>query len=667
MRQDQFLTVLSRDEAERKFHEFLDLTPLPEEAVPLEEALGRVLARDVIAPVDVPAFHRSNVDGFAVLARDTYVADEEAPVRLKLNPQGLAAGDVPCEEVFPGTATPIATGAVLPRGASAVVMVEFTDVAGVELQVYRPVGSGENISHAGSDIMQGEPVLRAGQALSARETGTIAGLGMKHVACVRRPRVAILSTGNEIVPPGEPLTEGKVYDSNARIIADTVRENGGAAALLGIIRDDRAQLEAAVAKGLEYDMLVLSGGTSKGGGDLNYRVLAQLGPPGIIIHGVALKPGKPFCAAILRGKPVVVLPGFPTSAIVTFRDLVQPVIRCWAGLPPLSGRRVAARQAIRYHSDKGRMEYCMVNLIQAADGYRAYPWTKGSGSITTFSQADGFTRIPANQEMVLQGQAVEVELIGEEISVADITSIGSHCLGLDFLLSQVRRAGFIVKIIHVGSMGGLEAARRGESDLAGIHLLDERTGTYNTPLLRPGDGLALVRGYVRRQGILTRPGRFTQVSLEALLARHFSGEPLAMVNRNRGSGTRILTDRLLAAESARHGRNLESVVESLRGYEIEARSHNGVAASVAMDKADWGIGIETVARDYGLEFHFLDNEHFDFLVPTSKLEFPALQKFLEILRSPETAEHLRAMGFEVRSDLGDLVQPQAERRCTPNG
>ena len=640
MRQDQFLTILSRDEAEEKFHEHLDPVPLAAEEVPTSSALGRVLASDVVAGIDVPAFHRSNVDGFAVVASDTYAADEEDPVCLSLTGKEIAAGDRPTQEVTAGYATPIATGGVIPKGASAIVMVEFTDAAQDNVEIFRPAGPGENISYAGSDIMQGETVLRVGQILSSRETGTLAALGIAGVSCVRQPRVAVLSTGNEIIPPGEEFSEGKIYDSNARIVADTVLENGGVPVPLGIVPDVEEEIEAAFREGLKHDMLILSGGTSKGGGDLNYRILERMGEPGIIVHGVALKPGKPICMAVIGKTPVIILPGFPTSAIVTFRDLVQPVIRTWAGLPPQSAQVVQATQALRYHSIRGRMEYLMTNLVKSGDGYKAYPWSKGSGAVTTFSQADGFIRIPANQEILPEGEEVEAELIGESVTVPDITSIGSHCIGLEYLLTRVRLSGFSAKIINVGSQGGLEAARRGESDLAGMHLLDDETGEYNTPFVADNDDLVLVRGYRRRQGILTRSGE--PKKLGALIQDR---EELVMVNRNRGSGTRILTDRLLAAEADGLGLSLDELTPSLRGYEIEARSHNAVAASVAMKKADWGIGIENAARDYELEFTFMNDEIFDFVIPKAKLESPAIRAFLEILNQEETRGQLEGMGF----------------------
>src|SRR5438445_9146247 len=244
MQQDQFLNVIDRDEAERRFRAVLDLSPLPGEEVPLEEALGRVLAHDIVAPIDVPGFDRSNVDGFAVRAEDTFGASEEETRSLSLNSEVLATGIVPRQAVTPGTATAIATGAIVPRGADAVVMIEHTDSTGQTLIVRRPATPGANITFAGTDIGRGETVLRAGELLTSRETGVLAALGIARVPVVRRPRVAIISTGDELVAPGASVPLGSVFDSNATILADAVRELGGEPVPLGIVPDDRAALDA---------------------------------------------------------------------------------------------------------------------------------------------------------------------------------------------------------------------------------------------------------------------------------------------------------------------------------------------------------------------------------------------------------------------------------------
>src|SRR5262245_50848417 len=358
-RQQQFLEVIDRDEAERRFRAALDLSPLEAEEVPLAEALGRVLAGDVTAPLDVPAFDRSNVDGFAVQAADTFGASEDSPRALAANEETLATGVEPRRPVRPGTATAIATGAMLPRGADAVVMVEHTDFRGGQLVLTRPVAPGANVTFAGTDIGMGEVVLRGGDRLTARETGVLAALGLDRVEVVRRPSVAILSTGDELLPPGEPMRKGCVHDSNGTVLADSVRELGGEPVPLGIVPDDDAALDAALARALGHDVVLLSGGTSKGAGDLSYRAVARLGRPGVIAHGVALKPGKPLCLAAVerpgrRPAAVAVLPGFPTSAIFTFHEFLAPVVRMLAGRREEAMGSVRARLPMRVNSERGR-------------------------------------------------------------------------------------------------------------------------------------------------------------------------------------------------------------------------------------------------------------------------------------------------------------------------
>ncbi|HKI34497.1 MAG TPA: gephyrin-like molybdotransferase Glp, partial [Gemmataceae bacterium] len=379
MQQDQFLDVIDRDEAERRFRAALDLRPLPAEEVALADALGRVLAADVAAPLDVPGFDRSNVDGFAVRAEDTFGASEDNPRALRLNAEVLATGVQPSQTVERGTATAIATGAIVPRGADAVVMIEHTDADAGRLTVRRPVAPGANITFAGTDIGRGETVLRRGELLTSRETGVLAALGLARLSVVRRPRVAIVSTGDEIIPAGAAMRAGLVYDSNATILADAVRELGGEPVPFGIVPDDLKRLEATLRRALACDLVLLSGGTSKGAGDLSYRVIGALGEPGIIAHGVALKPGKPLCLAAVRvvarsgdrattrTVPIAILPGFPTSAIFTFQEFIAPVIRRMAGRPDEATSVVSARLPMRVNSERGRTEYLLVGLVTVED------------------------------------------------------------------------------------------------------------------------------------------------------------------------------------------------------------------------------------------------------------------------------------------------------------
>jgi putative molybdopterin biosynthesis protein len=639
--QQQFLNVLERDEAERRFHAALDLTPLESEQVPLAEAWGRTLAEDVVAPVDVPGFDRANVDGFAVRAEDTFGASEDSPRSFRVLAESGVMGRAPTASITTGTAMAIATGGMLPRGADAVVMVEHTTVGGDRLRLTRPAAPGANITFAGTDVGCGEVVLRRGELLGSRDTGVLAAIGVAGVAVVRRPRVAVISTGNELVPPGLCIQPGEIYDSNATMLVDAACEAGAEARLVGIVRDELPELDRAVRGAVaDCDIVLLSGGTSKGAGDVSYRVLEGLGPPGIIAHGVALKPGKPLCLAAVtppgrRPVPVVVLPGFPTSAIFTFREFVAPVIRRLAGRRDDTLPVLEARLPMRVNSERGRTEYLLVFLARAAGAegsWVAYPMGKGSGSVTAFSRADGFITIPRQREFVEAGDRVEVQLLDLSVRPADLVVIGSHCVGLDFLLSALHAEGFSSKFLAVGSTGGLEAAKRGECDFAGIHLLDPATDEYNRPFLSPE--LELVRGYGRLQGLVYRVGdtRFEGKTLDDAIAATLADRECVMVNRNRGSGTRILIDRLLC--DARPA-----------GYLTEARSHNAVVGAVAQGRADWGLAIAPAAKSAGLGFIPCRDERYDFVVPRARLDRPAVQAFVRLLARPRIRADLAALGF----------------------
>ena len=644
MSQDQFLNVIDRDEAERRFQAALDLRPLAAELVPLDRALGRVLAEAVRAPVDVPSFDRSNVDGYAVRAADTFGASEQRPVKLHLLDEAIATGHVPKSTISTGEAAAIATGAMLPRGADAIVMVEHTDDSRGELLVQRAVTPGANVTFTGTDIATGELVLHAGAVLTARETGLLAAVGLAVAPVIRRPRVAIVSTGDEIITPGESMQPSLVYDSNARILADAVRELGGEALELGIVRDDEKALQRTLSEALAAsDLVLLSGGTSKGAGDLCYRVVERLRDPGIVAHGVALKPGKPICLAATRGKPVVVLPGFPTSAIFTFHEFVAPVIRILAGRAAERRNSLPASLAVKVNSEIGRTEYLLVSLIERGDvhaaagsgpepEYAAWPMGKGSGSVTTFSRADGFVVIGRHEEIVEAGTTVEVTLLGKEVQAADLVVIGSHCLGLDLLLDEMQARGWRTKALAMGSTAGLEAAKRGQCDVAGMHLLDAETNTYNEPFVTPE--LELYRGYGRMQGVVYRrdDGRFAGRTAKEAAGAAIADPGCVMVNRNAGSGTRMLIDQLLAGATP-------------SGYAVQPRNHSAVAAAVAQRRADWGVCIESAARQAALGFLPLAVERYDFVVPRSRLSRPAVRAFLALLADAAVREELGKLGL----------------------
>jgi putative molybdopterin biosynthesis protein len=636
-RQEQFLEVVSAAEARRRFEGCIDRSPLVGESVSLNAALSRVLAADVIAPVDAPPFDRSNVDGFAVRAADTAGASDGAPKRLTLNAEVVACGVAPAIEVMPGTATTIATGGVIPRGADAVVMIERTELiedAAPAIELRRAAASGQFISYAGSDIARGETLLRRGTRIGSREIGMLAACGLADAVVVRRPRVAVLSTGDELVEPGKPLPPAGVYDSNGAILAAAITEAGGEPVPFGAFPDEDVALELAMRTALETcDMVVLSGGTSKGAGDLSHRIVSRLGAPGILVHGVALKPGKPLCLAVIGDKPLIVLPGFPTSAIFTFHAFVAPVIRARAGLAPETARTATARVPVRIASELGREEFVLVSLVAGDDGAIAFPTGKGSGAVTAFSQADGFLSIDPLASALDAGTKIDVTLIGEAARVPDLVIMGSHDVALDVVVGALAERGFSARTIAVGSLGGVAALGRGECDLAPVHLVDPATGIYNKHLLAPG--LSLVPGWRRMQGFVYRPGdaRFEGLSADAAMKAALADPAVLMVNRNAGSGTRVLVDGLLRGVRP-------------AGYANQPRSHNAVAAAVAQTRADWGVAIEPVARMYGLAFLPIAPEEYDFLLLESRRDRPAVRAFLAVLQDKTTRERIRALGME---------------------
>ena len=637
-RQEQFLEVVSAAEARRRFESCIDCSPLGGESVALAAALSRVLAADVIAPVDAPPFDRSNVDGFAVRAADIAAASAGVPRRLTLNAEVVACGVQPAVEVMPGTATAIATGGVIPRGADAVVMIEHSELIAAAvapaIEVRRGASSGQFISYAGSDIARGETLLRKGARVGSREIGMLAACGLAAVEVVRRPRVAVLSTGDELVEPGLPLKPAGVYDSNGAILAAAIVETGGEPVPFGAFPDEEVALELAMRTALaSCDMVVLSGGTSKGEGDLSHRVVSRLGAPGILVHGVALKPGKPLCLTVIGDKPLIVLPGFPTSAIFTFHTFVAPIIRARAGLPPEAARTVSARVPVRIATEHGREEFVLVSLVEAEGSPIAFPTAKGSGAVTAFSQADGFLVIDALAAALDADSGAEVTLIGAAARAPDLVVMGSHDIALDVVVGALAERGLAARTIAVGSLGGVAALGRGECDLAPVHLVDPATGVYNRHLLGPG--LALVRGWRRMQGFVYRScdARFEGLSAAAALKAALADPAVLMVNRNAGSGTRVLIDSLLTGARP-------------AGYANQPRSHNAVAAAVAQNRADWGVVIEPVARMYGLAFLPIAPEDYDFLLSEERRERPAVQAFLHALHDGTTRARIRALGME---------------------
>jgi molybdenum cofactor synthesis domain-containing protein len=411
-----FRKLLSFEEAKKAIELQIISKPLGGEDVPLLESTGRVLAEDVVADRDIPPFNRSTVDGYAVRAEDTYGAEEVKPIRLRLSGT-VNIGRLPRTSVKKSQVAEIVTGAPLPGGANAVVMMEHTNQKDCNVLVYKAVAEGENVMKAGSDLEKGKTVLRQQQILSSRKIGVLAALGKAKIKVYEVPKVAVLSTGAEITEPGRKLGAGKIFDINGYTLSAAAFESGGKPAYLGVFPDNEDELHRVLVQALATsDLIVTSGGASVGPKDIMPKTLDGLGSPGVFLSGVAIKPGKPMSAASVSGKPVFSLPGHPTSALLTFMLFVRPLIRAMGGRRPEKFLEVKAFASVRMFSAKGRRTFIMVKLKRGkTEGLEAEPITSGlSGAIATLATAEGFIEIAENIQFVDAGEVVTVKLFKTE-------------------------------------------------------------------------------------------------------------------------------------------------------------------------------------------------------------------------------------------------------------
>jgi putative molybdopterin biosynthesis protein len=631
--QKEFRKLVTKDEAKRIINRLGIQAGISE--VNIQDASGHILTMDVFSEVDVPPFDRAAMDGFAVRASNTFKAREDNPISFKLA-GSILPGVNPDIQIEYGEAAEIATGAVMPAGADSVVMVEYTRM-NKELLVLRPVSVNENVMHAGADIMAGERLLKKGTALGPREIGLLAAAG-KQTVKVNRLTVGIISTGNELVEPGDQLKPGQIYDINSYSIASAVKECGGEPVHCGTKMDERKEMEEALKKAAELcDIILTSGSTSAGTGDMMYRLIGENG--NLLAHGIDIKPGKPAIIGKVFGKPVFGLPGYPTSALTIFNEFIAPVIRKACGRKE-ERLKIQATLASRVRTG-GRSQLVPVGIVRG----RAYPVDKGSGAITTLSEADGFIEIPSEVEMIEEGEAVEVTLFGE-IETPELLFVGSHCPGLDILADT---AGLNIRVINTGSSGGLSAIRNGAADIAGVHLLAD-SGEYNLPFLSSFGikDAVLVKGYLREQGLIVRKDSGIKEFEDILDVR--------IINRNTGSGTRVLADMKLREIAAEKGVPFEELTKNINGYDTEAKTHSAVSAAVKLGKADAGIGIRTVAELNGLEFIKIADEEYDFVIPLKLMESREISIFLKALRKKEFAGKLHR-GLRTYERTGEIIRP----------
>jgi putative molybdopterin biosynthesis protein len=644
-----FHTLLSIEEAELKLEQLGLLKPIGEEEIELENAYGRVLAEDIFSPIDYPPFDRSEVDGYAVSIKSVEGADELHPKKLKVVGK-VSIGEIPSISIAEDFTTSIDTGAIIPKGADGIIMEEYTErVTPNEVIVYKSIVPGENISFAGSDISLGELVLKKGTRITYKEIGVLAALGISRVRVFKKPKVVVVSIGNELQKPGTKLALGKIYDTNGYAITSFLKQRGFDVRYHGILPDSEEVVYNEITKLLtSFDVVITSGGTSAGEEDITYRVFERLGT--ILVHGLRVKPGKPTVIAISReGKILFGLPGFPFSALSVAMLLLVKVLERLEGF---ESRLMIARamSTFKVRKDIGRTWFMPVILSSIGGKLFAILLQTSSGSVSALLKADGIAIIREDKDYVDEGEEIEIARFGDELKEAVI--IGSHDTLLTMLLT---RFGIIdrVSIGFVGSYRGLQLMRRGYIDVSPIHLLDPATGEYNIPFIEKDKELSnkavLVRGYRRKLVLAFAKGNPKNVKgFEDILRTD-----IRFVNRNRGSGTRIYIDKVLEDIAKSSSQSFSKIVRNINGYWYEVSTHTGVAAAIAQGRADVGVCTEHAAMLYNLDYIPLTWEYYDFLINVHSMDKNIIKKFIEGLRNPLTKDVVNGFrGYEAPSEMG---------------
>lgn len=617
--------------------------PFPAEDVPISEALGRVTAAPIWARISSPHYHASAMDGYAVRARDTLGATETAPVTLE---EGTS-------ETASRPALAVNTGQPLPDWADAVIMIEHVQPLGEgRLLIRSPVAPWQHVRPMGEDMVATELVLPANHTLRPVDVGAVAACGHASVSVRRRPVVAVLPTGSELVQPGDPLRPGDVIEFNSLVLAGQVQEWGGIPQRLPPVPDDPECIREAVRLAAPAaDLLLINAGSSAGTEDHTAAVVRALGQ--LLVHGVAVRPGHPVVLGMLdtegRRVPVIGVPGYPVSAALTGEIFVRPLLDRWLGRPAEPPPTIEGELTRKVLSPVGDEEYLRVTVGRVGERVLVTPLGRGAGVITSLVRADGIVRIPRFSEGYNAGDRVTVHLYRSPRAIAHTALIsGSHDLTLDLLAQFLAEHHPVYRLVsaHVGSLGGLIALARGQAHLAGCHLLDVETGEYNVAYVRryvPGRAVRLITLVGRVQGLIVPKGNPKGITGIADLAR----EDVRYVNRQRGAGTRLLVDHLLARAGLRP--------EQVAGYEHEQITHLAVAAAVQSGQADAGMGVLAAARALDLDFIPLATERYDLALALEYADVPPVRAALELLHNDAFRAAVAALpGYDI-ARMGMIV------------
>lgn len=622
---NRYIDNIDVEEARDRYYKRLNLKPKYEE-VDVVNSLGRVTFEAIYAKTSSPNYNAAAMDGILVESSKTIGATETNP---KILEEGV-------DFIY------INTGNVVIEPYDAVIMIE--DVIEIEknkVQILKAAHPWQHIRPIGEDIVATEMIVPSKHKIRPIDIGALIAGGIGKFKAYKKPQVGIIPTGSEIVDEIDNLKLGNIVDSNSRVFQALVVESGGNPNRYSPVKDDYEILKEAVLKGVEEnDLLIIGAGSSAGSKDYTAKVIEELGE--VIIHGVALKPGKPTILGIINQKPVIGIPGYPVSAYLVFETFVKPLILNLIGLKEEKDLFIKATTSKKIVSSLKNKELVRVNLGYVKDKLIATPLSGGAGVTMSLVKADGIAVIPQALEGVEAGSAIDVKLLKPLSQIKEtIVSIGSHDIIMDIL-------GDMIKLTsgHVGSMGGILAMKRGECHISPIHLLDLETGEYNISYVKkyfPQEKMAIIKGVKRHQGFIVGKGNKKNIKGFADLKR----EDVIYVNRQRGAGTRILLDYHLDKEGID--------ISDVKGYDREMTTHMAVATAVKTGSATTGLGIYSAAKALDLDFINVAFEDYDFLVPQDLLEDERIKEFIEILKSDEFKEKVNSLGGYGFENTGKVI------------
>ena len=602
------------------------------ERIRVQDAFGRVTAKAIYAHINAPHYACSAMDGIALFARDSFGATETTPVTLRAD-----------------QFTVVDTGDPLPAGCDAVIMVEaLVKHEDGTVTIHAPAAPWQHVRQIGEDICAGEMILPSFMEITPAAIGAMIAGGVREAEVLARPCVGIIPTGDEVVPPCTDPKPGDILEFNSSIFSAMLSAWGAEPKVYPIVPDRYEAIRDVLRQAAgECDMVLLNAGSSAGRDDYSAAAIREVGQ--VLHHGVAIKPGKPAVLGLSGAVPILGVPGYPVSGIIVIEELLRPLIDRWFQRGQEQVKRVLAHLSRPVVSGLKYQEYVRVRMGSVGDRLTASPLPRGSGVVSSFMKADGLLEIPQGTEGYSAGEEVSVRLLNEPERLKNtLVVIGSHDPLLDELADLIHREdrSLWLSSSHVGSMGGIMAVRRGEAHAAGVHLLDSETGEYNRSFIQkyfPQRGVRLVRCVGRQQGLMLQKGN--PLGLRAFADIAMDG--LRYVNRQKGSGTRVLMDWLCDRDGVDR--------EKIYGYEREEMTHNSVAVQIAGDSADAGMGIYSTAKLYDLDFLPICVEEYDLLIPDSAWESPMVRQLIRTLQSDAFRARIEAMGGYTLDRPGEII------------